>query len=191
MIREIPQEICLISHFVRLSSCVLVLRWMAPCLDPLGDPAGRADDREDVVRERFSNLESEVLYVRSSRSRNSFGSCQSAIWRNESENGTRHSVAISRIYKTENGWESSTSFGRDELPLVAKVADLAHSWIYQQSPVADREKEEGNPNPSPPARAPAHVRLQVSLRARTFRERLFLKDSRTTYLSTFLHRWCG
>jgi hypothetical protein len=61
------------------------------------------------------------------------GKVKAAIWRNETEAGPRHSVSITRIYKTESGWESSTAFGRDELPLVSRVADQAHLWIYQQS----------------------------------------------------------
>lgn len=69
------------------------------------------------------------------------GKVKAAIWRNETEAGTRYSVTISRIYKTERGWESSLSFGRDELPLVAKVADMAHSWIYQQNDRNDAQPE--------------------------------------------------
>ncbi|XZE42759.1 hypothetical protein SH467x_002291 [Pirellulaceae bacterium SH467] len=60
------------------------------------------------------------------------GKVKAAIWRNETESGTRYGVTFSRIYKTEEGWESSSSFGRDELPLLGKVADMAHTWIYQQ-----------------------------------------------------------
>jgi hypothetical protein len=37
-----------------------------------------------------------------------------------------------RIYKDGNDWKTTDSFGRDDLPLVAKVADLAHTWIFQQ-----------------------------------------------------------
>ncbi len=77
------------------------------------------------------------------------GKVKAAIWRNETEAGPRHSVSITRIYKTEAGWETSMSFGRDELPLVGKVADQAHSWIYQQSERAEtdqnREAESSNP----------------------------------------------
>ncbi|MDX1930564.1 MAG: hypothetical protein SFV81_28835 [Pirellulaceae bacterium] len=69
------------------------------------------------------------------------GKVKAAIWRNETDSGPRHSVTISRIYKTETGWESSFSFGRDELPLVSKVADQAHLWIYQQS---ERNEPEEN-----------------------------------------------
>ena len=59
------------------------------------------------------------------------GRIKAAIWANETDNGTRHNVVITRLYKDGDEWKTSTSFGREELPLVAKVADLAHSWIYQ------------------------------------------------------------
>ena len=72
------------------------------------------------------------------------GKVKAAIWRNETDAGPRHSVTITRIYKTEGGWESSSSFGRDELPLVVKAADQAHTWIYQQS---DRSDAEQKPEP--------------------------------------------
>ena len=61
------------------------------------------------------------------------GTIKAAIWANETENGVRHNVTISRLYKDGEEWKRSESFGRDELPLVAKVADLAHSWIFQES----------------------------------------------------------
>ena len=70
------------------------------------------------------------------------GKVKAAIWRNETDLGARYSVTISRIYKTESGWESSGSFGRDELPLVGKVADMAHSWIYQQNDKNDAQSED-------------------------------------------------
>jgi len=61
------------------------------------------------------------------------GRIRAAIWENESQNGTRHNVTLSRLYKDGDEWKDSTSFGRDDLPLVAKVADLAHSWIFTQA----------------------------------------------------------
>lgn len=72
------------------------------------------------------------------------GKVKAAIWRNETEAGPRHSVSITRIYKSEAGWETSSSFGRDELPLVSKVADQAHLWIYQQSERTDAEPAKSN-----------------------------------------------
>lgn len=60
------------------------------------------------------------------------GRVKAAIWGNSTENGIRHNVTVSRIYKDGEQWKDSNSFGRDDLPLVAKVCDLAHSWIFQQ-----------------------------------------------------------
>ena len=62
------------------------------------------------------------------------GRIKAAIWANDTENGTRHNVTFSRLYKDEsNNWKRSESFGRDDLPLLAKVADIAHTWIFDQS----------------------------------------------------------
>ena len=62
------------------------------------------------------------------------GRIKAVVWQNETEKGTRHNVQVSRLYKDgEDEWKSSTSFGRDDLPLVAKVVDLAHSWTYEQA----------------------------------------------------------
>jgi hypothetical protein len=69
-----------------------------------------------------------------------FGRIRAAIWQNETENGTRHNVTISRLYKDGDDWKDSTSFGRDDLPLVAKVCDQAHSWIFAQA----AERSNGN-----------------------------------------------
>ena len=61
------------------------------------------------------------------------GRIRAAIWQNQTDNGVRHNVTVSRLYKDGDDWKDTTSFGRDDLPLVAKVCDLAHSWIYSQS----------------------------------------------------------
>ena len=62
------------------------------------------------------------------------GRIKAAIWANETENGIRHNVTLSRLYKPEGeDWQDSTSFGRDDLLLVAKVADRVHSWIFEQN----------------------------------------------------------
>ena len=55
------------------------------------------------------------------------GRIKAAIWANETDNGTRHNVTITRLYKDGDEWKTSTSFGREELPLVAKIADMAHT----------------------------------------------------------------
>ncbi len=60
------------------------------------------------------------------------GRIKAAIWENERQNGTRHNGTVSRLYKDGDEWKDSSSFGRDDLPLVAKVVDQAHSWIFGQ-----------------------------------------------------------
>ncbi|WP_417377290.1 hypothetical protein [Gimesia maris] len=58
------------------------------------------------------------------------GRIKAIIWENETREGIRHNVSLTRIYKDGETWKDSSSFGRDDLPLVAKVADLAHTWVY-------------------------------------------------------------
>jgi hypothetical protein len=61
------------------------------------------------------------------------GSVRAAIWQNELESGrTMYNVSFTRLYKEDGVWRDATSFGRHELPLVARVADLALDWIYAQ-----------------------------------------------------------
>ena len=55
-----------------------------------------------------------------------------AIRANETNTGVRHNVTFQRLYTDGDEWKTTDSFGRDELPLVAKVADLAHTWIFQE-----------------------------------------------------------
>ncbi len=59
------------------------------------------------------------------------GAVKAAIWENETSVGVRHNVTVSRLYKDGEEWRNTDSFGRDDLPLVAKVVDQAHSWIFE------------------------------------------------------------
>lgn len=61
------------------------------------------------------------------------GRVKATIWANQTDNGTRHNVSVSRLYKDGDEWKTTSSFGRDDLPLVAKVVDMAHLWIYEQA----------------------------------------------------------
>jgi hypothetical protein len=60
------------------------------------------------------------------------GAIKAAIWANDTQNGVRHNATFQRLYKDGDEWRTSDSFGRDDLPLVAKVADMAHTWIFQE-----------------------------------------------------------
>lgn len=61
------------------------------------------------------------------------GAIKAAIWMNETNNGPRHSVTVSRVYRANEEWKETGSFGRDHLLVVAKVLDMAHSWIHESA----------------------------------------------------------
>ena len=60
------------------------------------------------------------------------GRVKVVIWLNETQLGARHSVQFFRLYKPDGAehWQNTTSFNRDDLPLVARLADLAMMYIY-------------------------------------------------------------
>ena len=65
------------------------------------------------------------------------GLVRASIWENKSEFGVRHNVTIERLYSvklddTRRQWKSTSSFGRDDLLVAAKVLDLAHTWIHSK-----------------------------------------------------------
>lgn len=60
------------------------------------------------------------------------GRIRAAIWANEADGVTRYNATFSRLYKDEGDWKDSASFGREDLLLLAKVSDLAHSWICER-----------------------------------------------------------
>lgn len=70
------------------------------------------------------------------------GSIKAAVWKNPTENGVRFNVTFTRLYRQNEKWASTDSFGRDDLLLLAKVADQTHSWIHQQE-----QQESGNKQP--------------------------------------------
>jgi hypothetical protein len=76
------------------------------------------------------------------------GCIKAAVWRNQTETGVRHNVTFRRLYKDGAQWKSSDSFGRDDLLLLAKVADRTHSWILERN----QESETGTSSraPQPP-----------------------------------------
>lgn len=55
-----------------------------------------------------------------------------AIWRNQNPSGVFYSVTFERSFKDDAGkWQSSATFNANDLLLLAKVADQAHSEIYK------------------------------------------------------------
>lgn len=59
------------------------------------------------------------------------GHIKAAIWRNENERGVFFNATFARLYKDGERWKETQSFGRDDLLLLAKVADRVHSTIYE------------------------------------------------------------
>jgi len=75
------------------------------------------------------------------------------IWANRIEGGAIiYNVTFDRLWKeddevdgqgevTRKGeWKQSGSFGKDDLLLLGKIADLAHTWIYRR--IQDDRREE-------------------------------------------------
>ena len=58
------------------------------------------------------------------------GRVKATIWKNGTEDAPRYNVTFSRLYKDSDQWQSTPSFGRNDLLTLAKVADLAHTRIY-------------------------------------------------------------
>ncbi len=59
------------------------------------------------------------------------GNIKAAIWKNNTERGARFNVTVTRLYKDGDDWKASDSFGRDDLLVVAKVLDMAHTRIHE------------------------------------------------------------
>ena len=68
------------------------------------------------------------------------GAIKAAIWKNDTQSGVRYNVTFSRLYKDGDEWKSTESFGRDDLLVLAKVADQAHSWIFAQGQEEQEER---------------------------------------------------
>mgnify|MGYP000737158253 CR=1 FL=1 len=60
------------------------------------------------------------------------GRIKATVWVNDTDQGKRYNVTFARLYREADEWKQTANFGRDDLPLVAKVADMVHLWIYEQ-----------------------------------------------------------
>lgn len=71
------------------------------------------------------------------------GRIRAAIWANETREGdVWWNVKFSRLYKENDEWKDSDSYSRDDLPAVAKAADMAYSWIWRRQ--MERDKASAN-----------------------------------------------
>lgn len=72
------------------------------------------------------------------------GRIKVAIWKNWTSKGVVwFNVEIVRSWLEGDEWQKSTRFGRDDLPIVAKAADMAYAWIWaQQQSVSSVDAEQ-------------------------------------------------
>ena len=69
-----------------------------------------------------------------------FGRVKATIWMNTTEDGqARYSAVFSRVYRDGDQWKTTHSFSRNDLLLLAKVADIAHTriWALRQDEAAE------------------------------------------------------
>lgn len=78
------------------------------------------------------------------------GRIKATIWANQTENGVRHNVTFCRLYKDGEQWKDSDSFGRDDLLLLAKLADQVHTLLFEQAANANGGSGRSRPDEDVP-----------------------------------------
>lgn len=69
------------------------------------------------------------------------GRLKAAVWENGADDRTYHNVKFARTYLDENKkFQDSDSFGREDLLLLAKLADQVHTFICERQ-AAQRSDE--------------------------------------------------
>ena len=70
------------------------------------------------------------------------GRIKAAVWENESDQKNFFNVTFARTYMDEaRNFHDTDSYGRDDLPLIAKLADQAHTFIFER--LAELKSEHG------------------------------------------------
>ena len=69
------------------------------------------------------------------------GAVKATVWENEIGGITRHNITFSRLYKDGDQWKTTQTFGRNDLLVLAKVADQAHSRIFEIQQGDDAQDE--------------------------------------------------
>ncbi len=69
------------------------------------------------------------------------GRIKAAVWENEADQKKFYNVTFARTYLDDaRNYHDTDSFGRDDLPLVAKLADQAHTFIFER--LAEQKAEQ-------------------------------------------------
>ncbi len=71
------------------------------------------------------------------------GRIKAAMWENEADQKKFYNVTFARTYVDDaKNYHDTDSFGRDDLPLVAKLADQAHTFIFDRFAELKSEQSE-------------------------------------------------
>jgi hypothetical protein len=68
------------------------------------------------------------------------GAIEVAMWRNERDDGPWYSVTHRRSYKKGDRWQDADSYAQGDLLTLAKLLDLAHTWILVHQPQQRAQK---------------------------------------------------
>jgi hypothetical protein len=80
-----------------------------------------------------------------------FGMIKCEIFARHTRNGDRFVVTATRLFRNGDQWQESKQFFREDLLLLAKALDLAHSWIYAHSDsMAPAQQQSAKPPRSQP-----------------------------------------
>lgn len=70
------------------------------------------------------------------------GRIKAAVWENSADQRTFYNVTFARTYMDEEKkFHDSDSFGRDDLLLLSKIADHAHTFICERLSSGPRNEE--------------------------------------------------
>ena len=71
-----------------------------------------------------------------------FGLIKCQIFHRTTGSGDRFYATVVRLFRNGDQWVESKQFGRNDLPLVSKVVDLAHTWIYAHGQIEVAQSKE-------------------------------------------------
>jgi hypothetical protein len=67
---------------------------------------------------------------------------KAAVWKNESESGKFFNVTLTRSYKEGETWHESTSFGYDDVLIVAELLRTCYGFISREMAKQNEEARE-------------------------------------------------
>jgi hypothetical protein len=73
------------------------------------------------------------------------GMIRATIWANHRlGEDAWYRVTTSRLYRSGEKWHGTQSFRRDDLPILSRALEMAHSWLWNQGPDAYDDSRNGS-----------------------------------------------